>query len=310
MRAKQFIVESAGGSKERFVEMFEKFLPLAMQYLELDSLPKIVFQKHIKSTGQPTFGMYVNGEHTLYVALTNRHPNDILRTIAHELQHFKQDTEHKLDDESGTTGSPAENEANAMAGIVMRHFNKKYPEYLGDRPVIAESAAWRRKEGKSKAGGLNAKGVASYRRENPGSKLQTAVTTKPSKLKKGSKAAKRRKSFCARMGGVKGPMKKPNGKPTRKALALRKWNCESIEHMIDMILENMNHDKDNQAVPELKAALLDKKEQLQRSTDDQVYDIIDSIMTRIAKSHGISGQKLHDMWVAEYDQIPDTWIMK
>ena len=77
-----------------------------------------------------------------------------------------------------------------------------------------------------------------------------------------------------------------------------------------MILENMNHDKDNQAVPELKAALRAKKEQLQRSTDDQVYDIIDSIMTRIAKSHGISGQKLHEMWVAEYDQIPGTWIMK
>lgn len=90
---------------------------------------------------------------------------------------------------------------------------------------LYESAAWHRKEGKNKKGGLNAKGVASYRREHPGSKLQTAVTTKPSKLKKGSKAAKRRKSFCARMSGVKGPMKKPNGKPTRKALALRKWNC-------------------------------------------------------------------------------------
>jgi hypothetical protein len=94
-----------------------------------------------------------------------------------------------------------------------------------DDNELLETAAWRRKEGKSKKGGLNAKGVASYRRENPGSKLQTAVTTKPSKLKPGSKAAKRRKSFCARMGGVKGPMKKPNGKPTRKARALRKWNC-------------------------------------------------------------------------------------
>lgn len=91
--------------------------------------------------------------------------------------------------------------------------------------ITTESAAWQRKEGKNKTGGLNRKGVASYRREHPGSKLQTAVTTKPSKLKKGSKAAKRRKSFCARMGGVKGPMKKPDGKPTRKALALRKWNC-------------------------------------------------------------------------------------
>jgi hypothetical protein len=91
---------------------------------------------------------------------------------------------------------------------------------------VEETAAWQKKSGKNKNGGLNAKGVASYRREHPGSKLQTAVTTKPSKLKKGSKAAKRRKSFCARMSGVKGPMKKPNGKPTRKALALRKWNCE------------------------------------------------------------------------------------
>ncbi len=94
-----------------------------------------------------------------------------------------------------------------------------------DDHMLYETAAWRRKEGKSAKGGLNAKGVASYRRENPGSKLQTAVTTKPSKLKPGSKAAKRRKSFCARMSGVKGPAKKPNGKPTRKTLALRKWNC-------------------------------------------------------------------------------------
>ena len=94
-----------------------------------------------------------------------------------------------------------------------------------DDQILYETAAWSRKEGKNKTGGLNAKGVASYRRENPGSKLQTAVTTKPSKLKPGSKAAKRRKSFCARMSGVKGPAKKPNGEPTRKTLALRKWNC-------------------------------------------------------------------------------------
>lgn len=89
---------------------------------------------------------------------------------------------------------------------------------------MAKTPTWQRKAGKSPSGGLNAKGVASYRRENPGSKLQTAVTTKPSKLKAGSKDAKRRKSFCARMSGVQGPMEK-NGKPTRKALALRKWNC-------------------------------------------------------------------------------------
>jgi len=88
-----------------------------------------------------------------------------------------------------------------------------------------KTPAWTRKAGKSASGGLNKKGVASYRAANPGSKLKMAVTTSPSKLKPGSKDAKRRKSFCARMSGVKGPMKKPNGEPTRKALALRKWNC-------------------------------------------------------------------------------------
>ena len=89
---------------------------------------------------------------------------------------------------------------------------------------MTKTPAWTRKEGKSPSGGLNKKGIASYRAANPGSKLKSAVTTPPSKLKKDSKAAKRRKSFCARMSGVKGPMEK-NGKPTRKALALRKWNC-------------------------------------------------------------------------------------
>ncbi len=94
-----------------------------------------------------------------------------------------------------------------------------------DDHELLETAAWTRKAGKNPEGGLNRKGIASYRAENPGSKLSMAVTTKPSKLKPGSRAANRRKSFCARMGGMPGPMKKPNGEPSRKALALRKWNC-------------------------------------------------------------------------------------
>jgi hypothetical protein len=77
---------------------------------------------------------------------------------------------------------------------------------------------------KSSTGGLTQKGRDAYNRKE-GSNLKAPVTTPPSKLKKGSKAANRRKSFCARMSGVEGPMRKPNGEPTRKALALRKWNC-------------------------------------------------------------------------------------
>lgn len=88
--------------------------------------------------------------------------------------------------------------------------------------------AWQRSEGKNPEGGLNAKGVASYRRENPGSKLQTAVTTKPSKLDPDSKSAKRRKSFCARMSGMKKKLtssKTANDPNSRINKSLRKWNC-------------------------------------------------------------------------------------
>ena len=90
---------------------------------------------------------------------------------------------------------------------------------------MANTPAWTRAEGKNPSGGLNKKGIDSYRAANPGSKLQLAVTTKPSKLDPDSKDAKRRKSFCARMSGVEGPMKDEKGRPTRKALSLKKWNC-------------------------------------------------------------------------------------
>ena len=76
-----------------------------------------------------------------------------------------------------------------------------------------------RKEHKSPTGGLTAKGRAYFKAK--GHNLKAPVT---GKVKRGSKASKIRKSFCARMKGVKGAMRK-NGKPTRKALALRKWKC-------------------------------------------------------------------------------------
>jgi|TARA_A100000172_G_scaffold72531_1_gene53681 hypothetical protein len=76
------------------------------------------------------------------------------------------------------------------------------------------------KKYQSKTGGLNEAGRKFFKRTT-GANLKRPVT---GKVKPGSKAAKRRASFCARMSGVKGPMEK-NGKPTRKALALRKWKC-------------------------------------------------------------------------------------
>ena len=94
--------------------------------------------------------------------------------------------------------------------------------------MIEASAAWQRKEGKNPEGGLNKKGIASYRKENPGSRLSLAVTTKPSKLKKGSKSANRRKSFCSRMSGMKAKLtsaKTANDPNSRINKSLRKWNC-------------------------------------------------------------------------------------
>jgi hypothetical protein len=81
---------------------------------------------------------------------------------------------------------------------------------------MAKSPAWQRKEGKAKAGGLNAKGRASYNKANPG---------KPGLKAPQPEGGPRKKSFCARMGGVKGPMKDEKGRPTRKALALKVWKC-------------------------------------------------------------------------------------
>lgn len=89
-----------------------------------------------------------------------------------------------------------------------------------DEDTVEEDA----KGYKNPTGGLTQKGRDHYNRETGGN-LKAPVTTPPSELKPGSEAAGRRKSFCARMSGMEGPMKKPNGEPTRKALALKKWNC-------------------------------------------------------------------------------------
>ena len=99
---------------------------------------------------------------------------------------------------------------------------------MDDDILFGLAEDWQDSKHKNPDGGLTKSGVMAYRRENPGSKLQTAVTTKPSKLKKGSKAANRRKSFCARMGGMKSKLtsaKTAKDPDSRINKALRKWNC-------------------------------------------------------------------------------------
>jgi hypothetical protein len=134
MKITELLIEGRE-SKETFIDMFKKFLPLAMEILEIDRLPKMNFESDIESGGQPSFGMYDNNEKILHVAILNRHPVDILRTVAHELVHFKQDIRNELNDESGATGSPEENQAHEIAGVIMRHFNKRHPEFLRSQPI-------------------------------------------------------------------------------------------------------------------------------------------------------------------------------
>jgi hypothetical protein len=86
---------------------------------------------------------------------------------------------------------------------------------------------WQKTNKRDKTDGMSQKAVNAYRRENPGSKLKTAVTTKPSKLKRGSKASKRRSSYCSRSAGQKRMHNIDCSKTPDKAIckARRRWNC-------------------------------------------------------------------------------------
>lgn len=103
--------------------------------------------------------------------------------------------------------------------------NQRMREVVGKQPYakggLAVAGAWTRKEGKNPEGGLNAKGRASLKAQ--GHDIKPPVSAK--QAKKSPKAAARRRSFCARMSGMPGPMKDEKGRPTRKALSLRKWDC-------------------------------------------------------------------------------------
>ena len=109
---------------------------------------------------------------------------------------------------------------------------------ISDEEDLDEGETWA-KHNNPRAGGMSKKSVSSYRRSHPGSKIQTAVTTKPSKLKKGSKAAARRKSFCARMRGMKKhrtgakTAHDPNSNINK---SLRRWHCESIEELHELVM--------------------------------------------------------------------------
>ena len=131
MKIKEILTE--GLSKKDTFAILHDFVRFAAEDLELDSLPKFDFRFDTKrSVEHKSFGGYQPGAEHITITVKNRHINDVLRTLAHEMVHYKQDLNNELeDDDAGSTGSPQENEANARAAVILRNWGKKHPEYFG-----------------------------------------------------------------------------------------------------------------------------------------------------------------------------------
>ena len=131
MKVKELLTESLN-KKDTYTILLD-FIRFAAKDLELNSLPKFDFVfDNGRSIEQKSFGGYQPGNEHITITVKNRHINDVLRTLAHELVHYKQDLANELeDDDAGSTGSPQENEANARAAVILRNWGKKHPEYFG-----------------------------------------------------------------------------------------------------------------------------------------------------------------------------------
>jgi len=122
--------------------MVQQFIQDTAERLGIERMPEIVLHDNDGwSEENHSFGMYIPDQHVLHVNIRNRHIMDILRTTAHELAHCRQNELEQLDHTSGNTGSPIENEAHAVAGIIMRDFADAHPD-LFDQEAIRESSGY------------------------------------------------------------------------------------------------------------------------------------------------------------------------
>lgn len=136
---KKRTVKESESDIEQFKPLLNDFLLFAKQYLGLESLPKRRIRNSINNPEQPTFGTYDNDTGILEIGINNRQPMDILRTVAHELVHYRQHLANNLGSEAGDTGSPQENEANAVAGEIMREYGRLHPELFNEKPIVDET---------------------------------------------------------------------------------------------------------------------------------------------------------------------------
>lgn len=132
-----FIVDDS--QSKMFINNMKEFLSLCKTELGLEKLPKIewIIGKH--GVNGQTFGEFGNKDQTIKISIRGRHPLDIMRTLAHELVHYLQWTEGRLKPDSGKTGSAEENEAHAKAGIIMRHFDRAFPDAFSLLPLTEDN---------------------------------------------------------------------------------------------------------------------------------------------------------------------------
>lgn len=170
-------------SKLELEPTLRRFIALALKELQLDALPKIEVVDQVPDTEGTTFGRFDPENDIIYLVARDRHPRDVIRTLGHELVHYKQSVEDRLNHMSGETGSPEENEANAIAGVLMRKYNEFDPMDLN------ENFADGKVKGKSRPG----------RVKRSGASCKGSVTDLRAKAKNASGERAKMYHWCANM---------------------------------------------------------------------------------------------------------------
>lgn len=227
------VLSKLGEETEQIDELSKKTIKsyANKKQAELDDVPPMPFKKPAKSKAETEKA--AKGMMGALARLSGRKPtSESVAEEAEQIDELRTSTllRYQTKANKALIGGDRNKEEKRIKGIQTANYKiqNRYKVKEEIEQFDEASPAWQRKEGKSASGGLNRKGIASYRKANPGSKLSMAVTTKPSKLKPGSKAANRRKSFCARMSGMKKRLtsaktaKDPNSRINK---SLRKWNC-------------------------------------------------------------------------------------
>ena len=359
--------ELEGPPEPTLIDALRDFLPIAVKHLKIKELPKIKLLGDVETDHMPSFGKFSNDDRTIHLGIKNRHPNDILRTLAHELTHYAQGQRDELDSDSGATGSPEEDQANAEAGVIMREFNQQFPQYMELKPIMLEK--WSKKYKKSincsNPKGFSQKAHCAGRKKNTNEAEEgcpPATQDIALNLENRQKAINEyhygplnpnlpnneywaeladkwnttdidsvKQNRCGNCGAfdvsedmqaciAKGIGSEPGSNAMDAVDAGQLGYCKFLKFKCASkrtcdawieggpITEGKHCDAKN-AVPELKAALTKRKTELKTASAKVAYDKIDKIMTRIAQTYNISGQKLHDLWTERYGEIPDTWVL-